>query len=72
MQYKDYPPCANCRYLEEYPVCPAFPQGIPNEILSGENGHTEQHPDQVGSFVFKPVHLKVVRVWCKKIFGRVK
>ena len=29
-------------------VCPAFPKGIPNDIINGDHRHRIRHPDQVG------------------------
>jgi len=56
MIYENFPPCADCKHLDENPGgCPAFPQGVPDEILSGENKHTEKHPDQKGDLVFTPM-----------------
>lgn len=39
--------------LSERPICPAFPDGIPDEIAYGEDKHTSVRSDQKGTFVFK-------------------
>lgn len=46
--------CATCmHYDEEYPgICPAFPNGIPDGILSGKDTHEQVHPKQVADFVY--------------------
>lgn len=33
-------------------VCPAFPNGIPEEIAYGTNKHLTLHPQQVGLMLF--------------------
>jgi len=35
--------------------CNAFPKGIPDEILFGENDHTTPLPDQGNDIVFEPI-----------------
>jgi hypothetical protein len=44
------PVCSFCAYLDAdgNPVCEAFPGGIPNEIWSGTNQHTEAFPGDNG------------------------
>ncbi len=55
VRYSDKSPCASCRHDEEHPEgCPAFPEGIPEEILTGEDQHTKPHPDQVGDYLNTP------------------
>lgn len=57
-----YPPayspvCSFCAYLDagENSVCKAFPDGIPHEIWSGSNQHTEAFPGDHGlRFVRNP------------------
>jgi len=34
-------------------LCPAFPEGIPEEIRSWKNPHTKVRDDQEGDFVFE-------------------
>lgn len=41
--------CITCKYLDtDGPevFCLAFPDGIPNDILSGENGHNKVYSSQ--------------------------
>lgn len=44
--------------LTETVICPAFPDGIPDEIAYGSDKHTSVRPDQKGTFVFKKAHNK--------------
>ncbi len=55
----------NCRYyigviqpdgteLTETHACPAFPEGVPEEITYGDNRHLTKHKDQVGDYVYEP------------------
>jgi hypothetical protein len=37
----------------EYPVCSAFPHGIPKEIYKGDNLHLSVMKGQVGAFVYE-------------------
>ncbi len=51
--------CGNCQLLEHNteggPVCSAFPDGIPYEIVEGEHDHRESFPGDGGiRFVPKP------------------
>lgn len=34
-------------------ACKAFPNGIPDEIVIGENKHLKKHPEQKNNIVFK-------------------
>ena len=36
----------------EHPYCPAFPDGIPEEIVNGSDSHTSVRSDQTGTFVY--------------------
>jgi hypothetical protein len=36
-------------------ACQAFPKGIPDEIMQGENDHTTPLPDQGNDIVFEPI-----------------
>jgi hypothetical protein len=40
--------------MTERLMCPAFPEGIPNEITTGDNQHTEVYEGQSGHFLFEP------------------
>lgn len=48
-----YAMCLFCKHLKDGWVCPAFPNGIPNDIISAENDHSEKHPDQKNDIVFE-------------------
>jgi len=58
------PICINCKHLDmmkhlsddniedgKY-FCPAYPDGIPDEILHGDDDHVKVRPDQVGDYKF--------------------
>lgn len=47
-------PCATCiHYDEEYVgICPAFPNGIPDDILNGEKNHDTVIPGQTIDFTY--------------------
>lgn len=49
--------CSLCKYFEEkYYACKAFPDGIPEKILSGENKHHKPEKSQSdNSIVFTPI-----------------
>lgn len=50
------PLCFSCKHFNSVKwVCPAFPKGIPEEILTGENDHSEPLPDQNNNIVFESV-----------------
>ena len=44
--------CLKCRHYyegeDEYSECPGFPDGIPEDILSGEFDHREPYPGDRG------------------------
>ena len=44
--------CATCKHfrddVEDENVCEAFPDGIPEEIITDEFDHREPHPDDNG------------------------
>jgi hypothetical protein len=54
------PICFDCKnFLQEFGLnCKAFPKGIPDEILFGENNHTKMLPDQGNEIVFEPIEDK--------------
>ncbi len=45
--------CMLCNHYEGAFTCTAFPERIPQEILSGEFDHTTKHPDQTNDIVFE-------------------
>lgn len=46
--------CIDCKYLLKGLICRAFPNGIPDEIISGENDHSKPLPEQKNDVVFEP------------------
>lgn len=42
------PPCFDCKHYLEGLKCKAFPAGIPEEILDGENDHRKPYPGDNG------------------------
>ncbi len=46
-------PCYRCGHYSGKAKCKAFPQGIPDLILSGEDQHTEPFPGD-GGIQFEP------------------
>ena len=56
MIYKD-PICSSCKWeVNDKPgaYCKAFPDGIPDEILLGDNDHSEPLPEQKNDLVYAP------------------
>ena len=48
------PYCLHCEhYNEKDGNCSAFPEKIPNDILTSHFLHTQKHPDQVGDYLYK-------------------
>ena len=46
--------CAVCRsFVKDDYYCPAYPNGIPDELLEGTEKHEKLRPDQVGTTVFQ-------------------
>ena len=49
--------CDLCRHsLIRHYTCLAFPDGIPEEILKGENRHSKPLPEQKNDLIFKLKH----------------
>ena len=47
--------CGKCKnYLYDL-KCIAFPEGIPEEILTGKNDHSKPLPKQDNEIVFEPI-----------------
>ncbi|SDJ95679.1 hypothetical protein SAMN04487898_105148 [Pedobacter sp. ok626] len=50
---KDIKYCSKCiNFNGDDFTCAAFPNGIPNEILSGKIKHISKFPEQIGDDVF--------------------
>ena len=49
--------CNRCKYyLNSVPLtCPAFPKGIPKDILNGDRPHIKFMSNQQGDYIFKPI-----------------
>lgn len=48
--------CFRCKHFREIEGgCNAFPEGIPEEITSGENEHSEPLDWQKNDIVFEPI-----------------
>ncbi|CAB4126209.1 hypothetical protein UFOVP153_39 [uncultured Caudovirales phage] len=51
--------CFKCKHFREIEGgCDAFPDGIPEEITSGDNEHSKPLPDQKNDIVFEPIKKK--------------
>lgn len=48
--------CFNCKNYEIFVGCPAFPEGIPDEILL-TNEHDKIIEGQIGKFIFEPINI---------------
>lgn len=46
------PQCNSCKHYEGYGICPAFPEGIPFEIVDNELIHDEELEGQEGSLMW--------------------
>jgi hypothetical protein len=47
--------CFVCKNYTNNLKCKAFPDGIPDEILTGKNDHTKPTKDQKNNIVFKEI-----------------
>ncbi|MCF8450211.1 MAG: hypothetical protein K9G49_10115 [Taibaiella sp.] len=45
--------CNLCKHYIGNLSCLAFPEGIPEEILNGENNHSKPLPEQFDDIVFE-------------------
>lgn len=50
--------CSNCKNYLGDNTCLAFPDGIPDEILNGDNDHSKPLPNQDNDIVFEPIDKK--------------
>lgn len=49
------PICWGCKNFDRVEhACKAFPKGIPEEILTGQNDHSKPLPKQDNDIVFEP------------------
>lgn len=55
-----FPQCFRCEHFDENTAedekrytCPAFPDGIPDEILFNDFEHDKIHPEQRGDILFR-------------------
>lgn len=55
MIISDFPPCLTCKHRYGVSVCEAFPDGIPEIIISGGNQHETPLPNQANEIVFEPL-----------------
>ncbi len=49
--------CRFCKHMQNFiggATCAAFPEGIPEEILSGKTSHKEPFPGQENDLVLTP------------------
>ena len=53
--------CLYCVHFGQGMGCPAFPDGIPVQILSGEVDHLVVRPGQVGAIVYEPIDKAIWR-----------
>jgi len=51
--------CLMCKNYTDNGECLAFPDGIPDEILRGEQEHTKPLPDQNNDIVYEPIEQGV-------------
>jgi hypothetical protein len=56
MEAKNFP-CGTCQHYRFFKLinCEAFPKGIPEDIILGDNRHTEIIPGQTNEFVYTPM-----------------
>lgn len=48
--------CLRCEHFLRFEGgCKAFPNGIPDEITSGQNDHSKPLPEQGNEITFKPI-----------------
>lgn len=49
------PQCDSCAHMAEPFECPAFPDGIPDDIVMNDAQHTAVRADQAGTYVYTPI-----------------
>ena len=52
-------PCLKCKLCNSnglFLFCKAFESGVPDEIINGENDHTEPLPNQENNIIFEPIN----------------
>jgi len=49
-----FPVCGRCKHDRGDGTCKAFPEGIPEEILTGDNKHEKPLYGQGNNIVFEP------------------
>jgi hypothetical protein len=47
--------CLKCQHFWGIDACDAFPDGIPDEIMHGDNMHKKPLPEQGNKIVFTPI-----------------
>lgn len=48
--------CMTCKHFDSYNYsCAAFPNGIPDKYLSGDEKHLKVDDDQTGDFIYSPL-----------------
>jgi len=60
--------CLECKNLHEnYSSCPAYPEGIPEDLLSGKRMHNKIQDDQTGETVFEPLQNFEIQIRTENI-----
>jgi len=54
--------CSRCKFYTGELTCLAFPDGIPKEVLLGENDHSEPIDGQDGKFIFIDIENESVDI----------
>jgi len=49
------PDCYLCINYLDNKKCTAFPEGIPEDILTGKFNHIKKHPEQKNNILFEPI-----------------
>ncbi len=60
--------CLECKNLHEnYSSCSAYPNGIPDDLLSGLRMHTKIQEDQTGEVIFQPLLNEEIQIRTENI-----